>query len=414
NALSTLWDISFVGVAGNDSIASNESNDFFNASGGNDLFIGGFGFDRANYTSLSGPIAVQLAAGTVTKYTDTTKTTVAGTDHLQSIEFVTGTDFADTFDATGFSASSANSGSTVTFNTDGTLNEFEGRGGNDQIIGNTNTRISYLHATGPVTVDLAAGTADGDASDGHDTFSGGHRGRGSYFADTLLGSTNPSGTAEFFEGRGGDDFIDGRGGFDRAVYLNEDAPIDVHLAAGDVFGGPNTGHDTLRSIESVFGTNFADTYDATGFTASSTNAGSAGVNAAGAAFNEFEGAGGNDKIIGNGNTRIAFYDATAGVTVTFNSLGTGTSQSTASGDTAGVGIDTFTGVNNVRGSAFDDIIGPDAGNNVFDGEAGNDTLQGGGGNDTLIGGDGLDRALYSDATGSITVNMAAGTVSGAG
>src|SRR5262249_8630768 len=125
-------------------------------------------------------------------------------------------------------------------------------------------------------------------------------------------------------------------------------------------------------------------------------------------------AGGNDKIIGNGNTRIAFYDATAGVTVTFSSLGAGTSQSTASGDTAGVGIDTFTGVNSVRGSAFDDIIGPDAGNNVFDGEAGNDTLQGGAGNDTLIGGDGLDRALYKDATGSITVNMAAGTVSGAG
>ena len=57
-------------------------------------------------------------------------------------------------------------------------------------------------------------------------------------------------------------------------------------------------------------------------------------------------------------------------------------------------IDTFSGVNSVRGSAFDDFIGPDAGNNVFDGQAGNDTLQGGGGNDTLIGGDGIDRALY--------------------
>ena len=166
--------------------------------------------------------------------------------------------------------------------------------------------------------------------------------------------------------------------------------------------------DTIRygRSSSIIGTNFADTYDATGFTASSTNAGSAGVNGAGAAFNEFEGAGGNDTIIGNGNTRIAFYDATAGVTVTFTSLGAGTSQSTASGDAAGVGIDTFSGVNSVRGSAFDDIIGPDAGNNVFDGQAGNDTLQGGGGNDTLIGGDGIDRALYIDATGPITVNMA--------
>ena len=47
-------------------------------------------------------------------------------------------------------------------------------------------------------------------------------------------------------------------------------------------------------------------------------------------------------------------------------------------------------------------------------KAGNDTLQGGVGNDTLIGGDGIDRALYTDATGPIAVNMAAGTVSGAG
>ena len=229
-----------------------------------------------------------------------------------------------------------------------------------------------------------------------------------------MGSNNPANTVEIFEGRGGDDFISGGGGFDRAFYLNEDTAVVVHLAAGDVFGGPNTGHDTLRSIESITGTNFADTYDATGFTASSTNAGSAGVNAAGAAFNEFEGAGGNDTIIGNGNTRIAFYNATAGVTVTFTGLGAGTSQSTAPNDAAGVGVDTFTGVNSVRGSAFNDFIGPDAGNNVFDGQSGNDTLQGGVGNDTLIGGDGIDRALYTDATGPIAVNMAAGTVSGAG
>ena len=173
NALTSQWVIHFVGNGGNDAFASNDANDFFKASGGNDLFIGGFGFDRANYASLSGPIAVQLAAGIVTKYADTTKTTVAGTDTLQSIEFVTGTDFADTFNATGFSALSPNPGSTVASNTDGTINDFEGRGGDDLITGNgINTRISYLHATGPVTVDLAAGTADGDASVGHDTFPG--------------------------------------------------------------------------------------------------------------------------------------------------------------------------------------------------------------------------------------------------
>ena len=182
---------------------------------------------------------------------------------MQSIELVTGTNFADIFNAgptatnpQGFGASSTNAGSIVAFNTDGTFNEFEGRGGNDTIIGNGNTRISYLHATSGVTVDLAIGTADGDASVGHDSFTGVNRVRGSYFNDFLYGSDNP-GNAENFEGRGGNDTIDGRGGFDRAVYGNEDAGITVNLAAGIVVGGPNTGTDTLRSIEAVSGTEFA-------------------------------------------------------------------------------------------------------------------------------------------------------------
>ena len=48
-----------------------------------------------------------------------------------------------------------------------TFNEFEGMGGDDTITGNGNTRITYVSATGGVTVDLAAGTAAGDASVGN-------------------------------------------------------------------------------------------------------------------------------------------------------------------------------------------------------------------------------------------------------
>ena len=49
--------------------------------------------------------------------------------------------------------------------------------GDDTIIGAVNsqgqvlTRISYLHATSAVTVDIAAGKADGDTSVGHDAIS---------------------------------------------------------------------------------------------------------------------------------------------------------------------------------------------------------------------------------------------------
>ena len=94
--------------------------------------------------------------------------------------------------------------------------------------------------------------------------------------------------------------------------------ITIDMAAGTVDGDASVGHDTLRSIEAVRGTNFADSYNATGFTTSSIN---------GPwqrrlhryrwrrAFNEFEGLGGNDTITGNGNTRIDYINATAAVTV---------------------------------------------------------------------------------------------------
>ena len=267
---------------------------------------------------------------------------------------------------------------------------------------------------------MATGIADGDPiSVGHDIFSGVNSVRGSEFADTLTGSNNPTGV-EVFEGRGGDDTINGGGGFDRASYFNEDHFITVSLAAGDVVGGANTGHDTLQSIELIVGTNSGDTYDATGFSTSSTNAGDAGVNGAGVAFNEFEGAGGNDTITGNGNTRIAYYDATDGVAVTLGAGGSGTSQARAvvnlqpyllandvTADPANVGSDNIvSGVTQVRGSPFADNITGNGGSNVLEGQAGDDTLSGNGsgtgGTDTLTGGSGADRFVFTSGSTIIT------------
>ena len=109
----------------------------------------------------------------------------------------------------------------------------------------------------------------------------------------------------------------------------------------------------MQSVEAVRGTDFADTFDATGFTASSTNAGSAGVDDSGAALNEFEGMGGDDTITGNGNTRVSYLFALTGVTVDIQA---GTGHGTAPGDLAGVGTDTFTGVNSIEGSEFNDLL----------------------------------------------------------
>src|SRR5262249_48786527 len=139
-----------------------------------------------------------------------------GSDTLTSVESIRGSSFADTYVATGYA------GASVVGSVPPGFNEFEGMAGDDIIVGNgpsssSGTKLSYLHATSGVTVDMAAGTATGDASVGNDTFSGVSYVRGSLFDDTISGSNNTTGV-ENFEGLGGNDFFDGRGGFDRAVY----------------------------------------------------------------------------------------------------------------------------------------------------------------------------------------------------
>ena len=226
-----------------------------------------------------------------------------------------------------------------------------------------------------------------------------------------------------FDGAGGNDFIDGNGGFDRVRYdfLSTGATgIDIDLGRGIVTGRDPAatavvGTDTLRSIESVRGSQSADNYDASNFTA--TGDGVTFLNFGGAGpgplnqgnFNEFEGLGGDDTIKGNGNTRVAYYSATSGVNITFTAAGVGT----ASGD-ASVGTDTFTaGVSQVRGSNYNDTFtGYNNGTATFE------QFEGWAGNDTINGGAGLDLARYDgnngDASGvpmganGMTFNMAAG------
>src|SRR5262245_43768355 len=387
----------------------------FEGRGGNDLIDGRGGFDRAVYgedPAVTTGIAVELAAGSVIGDVAT------GVDVLRSVEAVRGTAFADTFDATSFTASSTNAGSAGVNESGAAFNDFEGMGGDDTIIGNGDTRVSYLFAQASVTVDIAAGTGHGTdpgdrAAVGVDTFAGVNAIAGSSFADRLFGSDNARGTAENFTGGGGNDSIDGGGGFDRTIYNTDPATtggISVNLAAGIVVGDLTVGTDWLQSIEAVRGSSFNDTFDATGFTAFSANAGSAGVNLSGAAFNEFEGLGGNDTIVGNGNTRLSYANALAGVSVIMTDVGAGTAQGTDVGDAAGVGTDTFTGVSTVRGSDFADLLFGSAN------PAGTaENFEGRGGNDWINGDGGFDRAIYSGdgaVTAGITVALAAGTVSG--
>ncbi|PJG55654.1 hypothetical protein CVM73_08875, partial [Bradyrhizobium forestalis] len=378
------------GAGGSDHLYGVDGKDILIGGSGDDYLDGGQGFDRAVYTDATGGVTINLAAGTASG-------AGVGTDTLVNIEAAIGSEFADTFNGAGFTGDAHVPGSPVGYN------EFEGKGGDDTIISNTNsqgaelTRVSYVSATGAVTVDLAGGYAQGDASVGHDTLVGsGFNGVwGSAYSDTILGSNNPMFTAEVYSGFAGNDYIDGRGGYDRVDYNvdpNTTTGITVNLATGSVTGDSTIGTDTLRGIEAIRGTNFADTYNAAGFGSGSVNAGSNGT------FNEFTGNGGDDFITGNGSTRLGFNNATAGVQVDFVS-------GIATGDSS-VGTDHFTGVNAVQASMFDDTLLGGATNDTFTGLAGNDYIDGRGG---------FDVSSYNNiffTTGSITVNMAAGTVVG--
>ena len=241
-SLTSQWSIRFIGGDGDDVFSASDNNDFLKSSGGNDLFGGNFGFDRAVYTDAPGRIDVQLADGTVTKYAGATgpelrAPTRCGRSNSSPEPISTTRSMRPASTRTG-----QNGGSTVTSNINGTSNEFEGRGGNDIITGNGATRVSYLHATAGVMVDLNAPTPGCLArlelrtARRRATWRASERIRSSAgsmaFAVRIsttsctAATTRQPGTFQSFEGRGGDDYIDGRGGFDRAVYANEDAGID--------------------------------------------------------------------------------------------------------------------------------------------------------------------------------------------
>ena len=65
--------------------------------------------------------------------------------------------------------------------------------------------------------------------------------------------------------------------------------------------------------------------------------------------------------------------------------------------------DTFTSIENLSGSAFDDTLIGDSSDNV---------LEGGDGADTLDGGAGLDTAAYKHSSGAVRVNLSKGTNTG--
>ena len=118
----------------------------------------------------------------------------------------------------------------------------------------------------------------------------------------------------------------------------------------------------------------------------------------GAGNDRLIGAAGNDRLIGGlgddvldggiGNDTADYSEATSAVTIDLTVL--------SAQNTGGAGMDTLTRIENLTGSAFDDVLTGDDGANI---------LVGGGGNDVLDGGRGIDTASYAKATSGVTVAL---------
>lgn len=96
---------------------------------------------------------------------------------------------------------------------------------------------------------------------------------------------------------------------------------------------------------------------------------------------EFMGSAGADVLIGGSGTDTVTYDAIEAVTADL------ANPANTTGDAAG---DTYSSIENLRGTRGGDRLYGDAGNNYIDGRGGDDLLQGGNGNDLLDGLDGND------------------------
>lgn len=233
---------------------------------------------------------------------------------------------------------------------------------------------------------------------------------------------------------------------DTARYKASDAGVTVNLATGEASGGHAEG-DTLTGIESVRGSDFADTLIARddegstlwgdkgddvlhGGTGRDYLWGGKGDDTlmGGVGVDYLEGGVGADVLDGGQEAEssgfeydFAMYELSdAGVTVNL---------ATAEASGGHAEGDALTGIENVIGSQHADMLtarddDPNTpsprgsflyggnGDDTLHGGTGEDGLQGGEGSDVLRGGEGRDTAYYSLSNAGVTVDLATGAVAG--
>jgi Ca2+-binding RTX toxin-like protein len=367
-----IGDDEMFGEEGNDSLLGGDGEDSLDGFTGDDTLDGGAGNDWASYFSAGGAVTVDLSAGT--------SSGADGNDVLTEIENVLGGIGNDSILG------------------DGLTNLLDGGNGNDTLDGGEgddsldggagNDWASYANAGGAVTVDLSAGTSSG--ADGSDDLTGIENVLGGIGNDSILGDS----LNNRLDGGAGNDTVIGGQGSDSL-----DGGTDIDLV----------------DFSAVTGNIFKNT--------TSNNFNFDGVSARVVGFERFLLGSGNDQVFLGTATQSATLDGGVGNDV----IVSGSGDDSLFGGTGNDVLNGTEGNDTLDGGIGDDVLSDDGGNDSFFGGVGNDelthgdfggaaadaTLDGGEGDDTLDGGAGNDWASYANAGGAVTVDLSAGTSSGA-
>lgn len=275
-----------------------------------------------------------------------------------------------------------------------------GGGGADTLNGGAGLDTAdYASAAAGVSARLAIGRVLNDGSGAVDILTGIENVTGSAFADTLFGDASANvllggGGRDTLMGNAGDDVLGGGLGDANTLYGGTgDDRFLVEVAGDTIVEFAGEGTDTVETGLAAYELRAANVENlvltAAGGATGTGNA-LANVLTGGAGDDVLIGRGGADTLRGGAGRDTASY-AAAAAAVTVKLAG---GVATADGDGS---QDVLVSIENVVGSAFDDMLAGDAAANRLDGGAGRDTLIGLAGDDVLSGGGGAANQLYGGA-----------------
>ena len=342
--------------------------------GGADKLDGGNGHDYASYVIATAAITVSLA-------NSAKNTGEAIGDQFISIEGLWGSDFNDTLTGR-----------------DNESNTLVGWLGADTLIGGDGTGVDiaayftapFFGTAGVVASLLNPSVNTGDAAG--DKYIGIEGLHGTAFADTLTGDNadnvlrGDAGNDVLIGGSGsndGADSFDGGDGLDAVSYAAatvgftanlSDATKNTGAALGDTFQIVSSGNTNIERLRGGSGDDVL--------------VGNAN------AFTALNGGAGADQLIGGtGRDTAAYNFSTTGITVSLLNPGINTGEAVG---------DTYTSIERLRGTGFDDYLQGDDLNNELEGGAGADILVGGSKSGSA---DGFDFAWYFNSLTGLTVSL---------